>query len=202
MDSAGRGGTPSLLPLLRSQQQGEVLAAVLGSPEKELSVADLGRMVDAPYPSVHREVERAERAGIVSSRRVGNVRLIRANMASPYFKGLASVLVRAFGPPTVIGRALAGVRGIHSAYLFGSWAARFEGLDGERSVGDLDVLVLGDPDRNALFEATSGASERLGREVQITIRDSDWLTDGDGTFHDTISSRPLVPIPLDTVEGQ
>lgn len=202
MDSTGRGGTPSLLPILRSQQQGEVLAAVLGSPDDELSVAELGRMTGAPYPSVHREVERAERAGIVSSRRVGNVRLIRANVTSPYFEGLASVLVRAFGPPAVLGRALATIAGVRAAYLFGSWAARFEGLDGTRPVGDLDVLILGDPDRNAVFEAASRASAPLGREVQVTIRDADWLVAGEGSFHDTVCSRPLVPITIGDPEDQ
>lgn len=191
-----RGGTPSLLPLLRSQQQGEILAAVLGAAGEEFSVADLGRLTGAAYPSVHREIARAERAGIVQSRRVGNVRLVRANSSSPYFEGLAAVLVRAFGPPAVLGRALAGIEGIESAYLFGSWAARFTGQEGERAVKDLDLLVLGDPERNALFEATSQASQMLGREVQVTIRDPGWLSEGEGPFHDTVSSRPLVSIDL------
>lgn len=196
MDTAGRSGTPSLLPILRSQQQGEILAAVLGSPDDEFSVADLGRLTGAAYPSVHREVERAERAGILQSRRVGNVRLVRANRSSPYFEGLAAILVRAFGPPAVLGQALAGIDGVESAYLFGSWAARFTGQHGERAVNDLDLLVLGDPERNALFEVTSQASRKLGREVQVTIRDPGWLTEGEGPFHRTVASRPLVSIDL------
>lgn len=192
----GRPGTPPLLPILRSQQQGEILAAILGAPDDEFSVAGLGRLTGAAYPSVHREVERAERAGIVQSRRLGNVRLVRANTSSPYFEGLASILVRAFGPPAVLGRALSGIDGIESAFLFGSWAARFSGQDGERAVNDLDLLVLGDPERNDLFEATAQASQALGREVQVTIREPGWLADGDGPFHDTVTSRALVSIDL------
>lgn len=196
MDSSPRAGTPALLPILRSQQQGEILATVLGSPDGEFSVADLGRLTGVAYPSVHREVERAERAGILRSRRIGNVRLVRANTSSPYFEGLAAILVRAFGPPAVLGAALAQIDGIEAAYLFGSWAARFTGQEGERPVNDLDLLVLGDPDRNELFEATAQASRRLGREVQVTIREPDWLSDGDGPFRDTVNSRPLVAVDL------
>jgi predicted nucleotidyltransferase len=195
-DRGGRPGSPSLLPILRSQQQGVLLAAILDAPDVEFSLADLGRLTGVAYPSVHREVERAERAGIVQSRRLGNVRLVRANTSSPYFEGLASVLVRAFGPPAVIAEALMGLDGIEAAYLFGSWAARFSGDDGERAVNDLDLLVLGEPDRSELFEATSSASHKLGREVQVTIRDAGWLTEGKGPFRATVKSRALVQIPL------
>ena len=198
MDTKGtRSATPSLLPILRSQQQGEILASILGAPDDEFSVADLGRLTGAPYPSVHREVERAEHAGIVQSRRVGNVRLVQANTSSPYFDGLSAILVRAFGPPSVLSKALTDIEGVESAYLFGSWAARFTGHNGQRAVDDLDLLVLGDPERNALFHATSQASQTLGREVQVTIRNPGWLTDGEGPFHATVTSRPLVPIDLE-----
>lgn len=203
MDSdSGRLGTPSLLPILRSQQQGEVLAALLGAPEDEFSVADLARLTGASYPSVHREVERAEHAGIAQSRRLGNLRLVRANSASPYFEGLASVLVRAFGPPSVLEGALAGIDGIESAFLFGSWAARFAGQEGERPVNDLDLLVLGEPDRNELFEAIAHASAKLGREVQVTIREPGWLNRGHGPFHDTVIARPMVPIAVGRDDSQ
>jgi predicted nucleotidyltransferase len=182
---------------LRSQQQGVVLAALLGAPDQEVSISDLGRLTGTPYASVHREVERAIAAGLVRERRVGNVRLVQADSDSPYFDGLSSVLVRAFGPPAVLAEALADVPGIESAYLFGSWAARFSGEERTRPVQDIDLLVLGEPDRTRLFEAIASASERLGREVQVTIRPAGWVEDGDGTFHATVTARPMVPIEID-----
>lgn len=189
-----RGATPPLLPLLRSRQQAAILTAVLGEPEAESPLAALAERLGIPYPSVHREIDRAERAGLVKSRKLGNVRLVKANTASPYFAGLSDVLTKAFGPPTVIGQALAALDGIDEAFIYGSWADRFEGNEGERPVGDIDLLVLGEPDRDALFHALASASARLGREVQVTIRPPSWLDEGSGTFHRTITSRPLVPV--------
>jgi len=64
-------------------------------------------------------------------------------------------------------------------------------------VGDIDVLILGDPDRDQLYPALSDAEERLGRPVQATIRDVNWLETGSGAFHDIVTCRPLFRLPLE-----
>lgn len=187
---------PPLLPILRSRQQAELLALLLGNPDLELTVTDLAGRLDMAYASAHREVERAESAGIVASRRIGRARLVRADTSSPYFHGLSEVLVRAFGVVPLLAEALGPIDGIDEAYVFGSWAARASGEEGMRPVGDIDVLVLGTPDRDGLYASAHDAEERLGRPVQITVRDAGWLSQGDGSFHDTVTTRPMVRIPL------
>ena len=89
---------------------------------------------------------------------------------------------------------LGEIDGIDEAYLFGSWAAAAAGEANRRAVADVDVLVLGSPDRTHLYTAVAAASEMLGREVQVTIRKPGWLEQGEGHFHDTILNRPMVAI--------
>jgi DNA-binding transcriptional ArsR family regulator len=187
---------PSLLPILRSQQQGEILALLLGDAELELSLTELATRTGTPHPSVHREIQRAEAAGIVTSRKVGNTRLVRANTRSPYYAGLADVLTRAFGVPDVIAKSLRGIDGVSEAAVFGSWAARQAGEPGARPVGDIDLLVLGEPDRDALYAALRDAEARLGRPIEVTIRRSEWLESGTGSFHDTVATGPLLRLAL------
>ena len=86
-----RQPTPALLPILRSQQQGEILALLLGDPDLELSLTGIAARTSTPHASVHREIERAEQAGLVVTRKLGNTRLVRANTASPYYAWLAEV---------------------------------------------------------------------------------------------------------------
>ncbi len=188
--------SPPLLPIFRSRQQVELLALILGDPESETSLSDLSQSLGIPFASVHREVERAERAGVLTSRKIGNTRLVRADTSSPYFDGLSAVLVRAFGIPAVLGRAMSGLSDIAQAFVFGSWASRYLGEEAERPVQDIDLLVLGEPDRNSLYERIEQAAKELGREVQVTIRDTDWITNGTGSFHDTVFSRPRVLIMI------
>src|SRR5215472_1018811 len=188
---------PSLLPILRSQQQAEILALLLGDPELEISLTEIASRTGAPHPSVHREVQRAEEAGLVKSRKVGNTRLVRANTDSPYFSGLAEVLTRAFGIPAVLSELIRDIRGVRDAYVYGSWSARRAGRRGVRPVGDIDLLVLGEPDRDKLYEVLGKAERLLGRSVQVTIRDADWLESGSGSFHRTVTGRPLVRLALE-----
>jgi len=193
-----RGSAPSLLPILRSRQQGEILALLLSDPDLELSLTEISKRTGAPHPSVYREVERAERAGLFTSRKIGNTRLVRSNTASPYYDGLADVLTRAFGFPAVLAELLRPIGGIGAAFIYGSWAARYGGEPGRRPVGDIDVLVLGKPDRDRLYEALGIAEGRLARPVQATIRERDWLESGSGSFHQTVTSRPMLKLALRT----
>jgi predicted nucleotidyltransferase len=149
-----------------------------------------------PLSSVHREIARAEAAGIVTTRKLGNLRMVRADTGSPCHAGLADVLTRAFGVPAVLAEELRSIGGIVEAYVYGSWAARHAGQPGVRPVGDIDVLVLGWPDREALYAALHRAEGRLGREVQATIRDPGWLEDGEGSFHATVTDRPMLRLEL------
>ena len=185
---------PPLLPILRSQAQAELLTYLLDEPDHETSVSELAGALRLPLATVSREVTRAERAGILTARHVGRSKLVRADTSSPYFGPLRDLLVVAFGPPALIAGALDEVPGIASVWLFGSWAARWSGEDGPRPVGDIDVLVLGEPDLGAVYEAVTMLEPQLRREVQITVRPADWLQAGEGSFHATVTSRPLVNV--------
>jgi DNA-binding transcriptional ArsR family regulator len=196
LQNVDRNPAPPLLPILRSQQQGEILALLLGDPDRELSLTQISRLTGAPHPSVYREVQRAEQAGLVITRKVGNTRLVRAQTNSPYYAGLADILTKAFGVPAVLAKALQNVGGIEDAYIYGSWAARHDGQPGTRPVGDIDVLVLGQPDRDQLYEALGTTEQHLGRPVQATVRDPGWLKSGSGSFYDSVTSRPMLKLTL------
>lgn len=191
-------GPNPLLPLLRSRRQAEVLAAVLLDPDREWSLTELAELVGASVATVQREIKRAEEAGVVRSRRLGNTRLVRAEPGGDLTEPLAELLLRSFGPKQVLADVLRGVSGVDAAYLFGSWASRYAGERGP-APHDIDVLVIGQPDRDALDDATSAAERRLARRVDVTIRRRTWWEKGDDSFRKEIARRPLVEIvaPVD-----
>jgi predicted nucleotidyltransferase len=187
-----KASPPPLLPLLRSRLQAEVLTLAMLNPGREWTLTDLASRVGASVSTVQREITRAEQAGIVSSRRLGNVRLVKA-AHSPLTASLTELLLRSFGPRQVLAEELQSIEGIDAAYLFGSWAARYEGEAG-RPPADIDVLVIGAPDRDELDDAAQRAEGRLAREVNVTVRSPLWLREGSDGFHADVTRRPLVPV--------
>lgn len=183
---------PPLLPLLRSRLQAELLMLVLLSPGREWSLTELADRAGGSVSSAQREMARAEEAGVVSSRRLGNTRLVTA-AESPLTEPLTELLLRSFGPRQVIAEEFAGLAGVDAVYLFGSWAARYAGQRG-RAPADIDVLVIGRPDRDLVDEAAQRAGARLAREVNVTIRPSQWWRDGGDSFHTEVSRRPIVAV--------
>lgn len=183
---------PPLLPLLRSRLQAELLTLILLTPDREWTLSELANRVGGSLSSALREVVRAEGTGVITSRRVGNSRVVTA-AESPLTGPLRELLLRSFGPRQVLAEELSEIEGIQDAYLFGSWAARYAGQEG-RAPMDIDVLVIGQPDRDDLDDAAQRAGSKLAREVNITIRSPQWWRHGDDAFHAEVTRRPLVPI--------
>lgn len=186
---------PELAALFRSDAQGEILARLLLEPERSYSIAELARMTGTPYASTHREVQRLLRTGTISEQRVGQTTQLAANTDSPAYGPLRDLLLLSYGPGTVLPDVLAGVDGVEEAFIYGSWAARRLGEPGSQP-GDIDVLVVGDPKRSALFEAAHEAERVLGREVSIRAVSAPAWASATNDFIATVKSRPLIPLTL------
>ena len=99
-----------------------------------------------------------------------------------------------FGPVPVLRELLAGVHGVREAWIYGSWAARYAQQPGPVPE-DIDVLVVGTADPDALDEVAQTAGERLGREVNIRrVRPAAWDGVDAGAFKTTVTSRPMVSL--------
>ena len=195
-----RTAAPALLPVFRSRLQGELLALVLGAADVEWTVEELARRTGQPYQTVANEVRRLQAADLLVVRLVGRSKMLRANEGSPYFGPLSQLALMSFGPPLVIGEEFGDLAGVHQILIFGSWAARYDGESGP-APNDVDVLLIGAPDRDAVYEAARRAEGRLGREVNVTVRGTErWQSASDG-FTRQLRSSPLLEIPLNPHEA-
>jgi DNA-binding Lrp family transcriptional regulator len=182
-----------LAPILRSDTQGRILARLLTDPTKSYSLSELVEWADTSMPTVQREVRRAEAAGVVKTEKVGPTRLARANPDHPLFDALRRIILATYGPPAVVAREFAHIDRADAVLLFGSWAARYLGQPG-RAPNDVDVLVIGTPDRDDVDDAAERAERDIGLPVQATVRSpAQWSTDHD-SFIREIRSRPLLVV--------
>ena len=186
---------PSLLPVLRSRGQAEILCAVLTNPNREWTLGELAKVSGQSLPTVQREIERAEQAALVESRRIGRQRMVKAG-PSPLTIMLANLLLMSYGPRFVIAEEFAGIKGIVHLFIFGSWAARYEGVEGFPPQ-DIDVLVIGNVDYSEVTNASIAASKRLQIDVNPSIQSHTWWKNKTGSgFRKEIERRPIVEIEV------
>ena len=124
------------------------------------------------------------------TRKVGNSILVRADQSSRFLKPIREIVVAAFGAPAIVAEEFAEVQGVDALILFGSWAARFKGVEG-RSPQDLDILVLGNPNRAQIHDVGDRIESKLKLPVQITIRSlQEW--NAPDPFLIEVKGRPLL----------
>ncbi len=184
---------PALLPVFRSRLQADILAALLLHPDREISLTDLARQVGAPLTTVHGEAQRLADAGILARRQAGRSAMLRANPASRLTRPLTDLLVLSWGPQHVIAEEFAGLDGAERVMIFGSWAARYHEQPGPQP-NDVDVLVIGAPSRDDVYDAADRAQRRLGIPVNTIIRPPAAWHDQSDPLIRQIQASPIVEV--------
>lgn len=190
-----RTGSPQLLPIFRSAGQARLLTRVYLGASAPATLAELARELDLDDGGLTREANRLERAGLVTSERVGRSRILHPRGDSPYYPELYSLLLKAFGPAVVIGPLLSSVAEIEEAYVFGSWAARYLGIPGA-DPEDVDVIVIGSPRRLELSRVARELSPAFGREVNMTAVSREAWESAERGFLRDVKHGSLVVIDL------
>lgn len=190
-----RSAPSVLLPILRSQVAGALLALLYLHPEDEYSLTEAATAIGASLNAVHYEAGKLSEGNLVRSRKRGNLRLIRADRDSLLARPLTDLLAVTYGPLPVLTDLIADVEGVVEAYIYGSWAARYCGEPGPEPA-DVDVLVIGTADPDDLDDVAEKAQTTLRRPVNIRrLRPDTWnASEAADPFIRSVKSRPIVAI--------
>ena len=186
----------SLMPILRSRVQGRILAILIVNKDKEFSVSDLASRAETSLPTALREIRRLEAVGFLSVRAAGNMQLVMVNQHHRLFDALSQIVLYSFGPLEILKGLVEQLSGLEQAWIYGSWAQRYQGGEGA-DPGDIDVLLVGDFDRSKAFEIGLRATYLIGKEVAVNnLSAAEWNQQESG-FVKTVRSRPMVSLKGD-----
>lgn len=187
------GTMSDAMPLLgTSRTRRRILEEFFTRPQTVLHVRELARRTGIAPGLAQRELRQLETWGILTSETVGRARRYQVDERSPILAELRSLFQKTVGVEQRLRRALEGLPDVEAAAIFGSYAA---GRD--RPGSDLDVLIVGRPDRIALSERLAPLERELGREVNTTVLRPDELArmarEGSGFVADVLG-KPLIPL--------
>lgn len=188
-----RSDAPALLPIFRSRHQAQLLATLFLHPDREYTITELAQLVGAPVSTLHREVERLVRAGILRDRTVGRTRLLSANTGTRISRPLGELLAVTFGPLEVVADEFRDLHDVDLVAIYGSWAARYHGDLGPPPQ-DLDVLVVGTTPRTAVYDAAERTQQRLGIPVNAIISSRQRWTNIADALIQQIRTSPLMVV--------
>jgi len=177
--------------LFRSELQVRLLALLLLQPEREWSLAELSDVLDAPTSSVHRELGRAEAAGIVEREARMRPHRFRAATQDSLYGPLAALLRQTVGVEEELRKRL-DRDDVEAALIHGSWAS-----GRRRPDSDIDVLVVGRADLRALRKVLRPVGEAAGRRIDLTLlsrAELDDLVARGGSFARGLLDGPVVPL--------
>ena len=160
-----------LLSILFPQVRAEVLRLLFADDARELHLRELTRQSGLGLGTVQGELEKLSHADLIVSRRDGNRRYFRANAIHPLFHDLQQLVLKTSGLRDVLVEALARVRGIDVAFVFGSLAA-----GSGKATSDVDLIVIGNAGLRAVAPVLRKASDTIGREINpVTMTAAEFM---------------------------
>lgn len=132
---------------------------------------------------------------MLTDRRVGTARLVRTSVNDRLYEPTRALIEATYGPRVILESILDAADGIEAAYIFGSWAARYADEQGH-APNDIDVLVVGKASRRYLASLATDAEKATHLKVNIERISPEAWHSQEGSFIETLLSRPLIDLNL------
>lgn len=155
---------PTSLLLGRSRVRRAILALLIEGRQGRLHLREIQRRVGTSPGTAARELERLVAAGLLEREAEGRQVYFHARRDAPLFEPVRDLVRRTIGVPSVLRRHLAGLRGVQRAVVFGSYARGTE-----TAASDIDLLVVGRPDADALTDRIGLAEREIDRPVNYVV---------------------------------
>ena len=148
----------------RSAIRRRILGLLYFNPESRYHLREIARLALTSAGTASRELRRLHNAGLLDRTLEGRQVYFQARRDSPIYEPVSQVVRRTIGVRDVLREQLAGLAGVKSAVIFGSYVSGMM-----RPESDIDLLVVGNPDRDELTDRLEAAQAQVGREINEVV---------------------------------
>lgn len=196
----------SLSEALFTATQQKVLGLLFGKPDQSFYANEIARRAQVGKGSLMRELDRLQRAGILTMTRLGNQTHYQANPACPIYAELLGIARKTFGIAEPLRQALQTFsEQIIWAFVYGSIA---KGQANASS--DIDLMLIGEGlHYSEVMERLIPVEEQLGRTLNPTLYTlDDWGAKlaAENSFVVRVAQQDKINLmgenPLESKDGQ
>lgn len=178
--------------LITSRVRQSILAQFVMNPGRRFYCRQVSRICGFSVAAVQEELKRLSEAGYLTSERDGNRCYYEMNTACDVYLELLSMVLKRETVGPVMRHWLSRLGKVEQAFIYGSYA---RGNAGSHS--DIDLLLVGEVDMNALTDLARELELQFVREVNYTVYGplefEELRRDGD-TFLANVLSGPRIEL--------
>ena len=155
-----------LTRIFSSQTRVDLLRLFFTHPDNRFYTRQIGRELHRDISGIKRELDNLDKAGLLSSEKIGNLRYYALNRGAAIYPELKSIIAKTVGMQGTITHVLTGLSGLQQAWLYSNNAHP----PGE-GPGPIQMLIVGRVDLSELNEVITDLESNMGREINYTVFD-------------------------------
>jgi DNA-binding transcriptional ArsR family regulator len=155
-----------LTRIFSSRTRIDILRLLFTHPDNRYYVRQIGRELHRDISGIKRELDNLEKAGLLISDKVGNLRYYTVNKSSAIYSEIKGIIGKTVGAQATLSTSLATLSGLRQAWLYSANSHP----PGE-GTGAIRLLVVGGVDLTELNETITRLEANLGREINYTVFD-------------------------------
>lgn len=157
--------TKSMLEyFITSKTKRSLLKLFFTNPERPFYTREIAKITGEPLNAVRRELGHLGKAGLLKSRKEGNLKYFEVVKEFPFYLELKKIIYSTIALGDYLTDRLKDSESIELAFIYGS-VARNE----ETEKSDIDLFVVGEIEEEELHGLASDIEMGIGREVNYTL---------------------------------
>jgi len=152
------------LYLTKSKIRQDLLALFFTNPSRRYYLRELERILQYSAGSIRRELLKFQKDNLFRTQRTANLLYYSVNNEHPLYTELESIIFKTIGVPATLKKIISSLDRIQAAFIYGEFASRQS-----KASGDIDIMIIGDPDLSLLFTEIARVEKKLDRDMNVTV---------------------------------
>ena len=154
--------------LITSQAKRRLLKLFITNPDSDFYTREIAKLTGESPNGVRRELVHLEKAGLVKSRREGNLKYYSLVQEFPFYPELKKIIYATVGLGDYLCDKFKEPQQIEFAFIYGSVAK-----NGETAKSDIDLFVVGEIDESELHSIVSQVEADIRRSINYVLMSKD-----------------------------